>query len=185
MFYAAIFILWCVNYWSADAHTHTRAHQEAALYVHEGEDNNKFYHHPAGKWSKLAYNILHHPAFYISDLITSILLMLLAFIERPSLATEFQTFDRPQMRIMVVVRHSVTRVLPSSFPPFFLPFLPPSLSPSLPPFFLPSLLPTLLPPLPSFLPPTIMRAVLRVPPPCFVGHALMWQLFTCNLCIPR
>ena len=143
-------------------HTHTHTHQEAALYVHEGEDNNKFYHHPAGKWSKLAYNILHHPAFYISDLITSILLMLLAFIERPSLATEFQMFDRPQMRIMVVVRHSVARVLPSSIPPFFHPSLLSSFPPSFPLSFPPSLLPSLpssySPPSFTFLPPTYYNA---------------------------
>ena len=64
------------------AHTHT---QEAALYVREGEDNDKFIHHPTGRWSKLAYTIHHHPAFYISNLVTTILLLLLAFIEVPSI----------------------------------------------------------------------------------------------------
>ena len=58
--------------------------QEAALYVREGELNDKFYSHPTGQWSKLAYQILHHPVFHVFDLMLSILLMLLAIIEKPS-----------------------------------------------------------------------------------------------------
>ena len=58
--------------------------QEAALYVREGEDNDKFLSHPTGKWSKLAYKILHHPVFYVFDLLLCIMLMLLALIERPA-----------------------------------------------------------------------------------------------------
>lgn len=58
--------------------------QEAALYVREGEDNDKFYCHPTGKWSKLAYKILHHPLFHAFDLALSVLLMLLALIEKPA-----------------------------------------------------------------------------------------------------
>ena len=58
--------------------------QEAAIYIHEGEDNDKFVYHPVGKWSKLAYTILHNPIFYIIDLLVSILLMLLALIEKPA-----------------------------------------------------------------------------------------------------
>ena len=58
--------------------------QEAALYVREGELNDKFYSHPTGRWSKLAYIILHHSVFHVFDLLLSILLMLLALIEKPS-----------------------------------------------------------------------------------------------------
>jgi two pore calcium channel protein 1 len=58
--------------------------EEAALYVREGELNDKFYSHPTGQWSKLAYQILHHPVFHVFDLMLSILLMLLAIIEKPS-----------------------------------------------------------------------------------------------------
>lgn len=57
--------------------------QEATLYVREGELNDKFYSHPTGRWSKIAYKILHHPIFHIFDLTLSILLMLLALIEKP------------------------------------------------------------------------------------------------------
>jgi two pore calcium channel protein 1 len=52
--------------------------------VREGELNDKFYSHPTGQWSKLAYQILHHPVFHVFDLMLSILLMLLAIIEKPS-----------------------------------------------------------------------------------------------------
>ena len=58
--------------------------QEAALYVREGELNDKFYSHPTGRWSKLAYIILHHSVFHVFDLLLSIFLMLLALIEKPS-----------------------------------------------------------------------------------------------------
>jgi hypothetical protein len=58
--------------------------EEAALYIREGEDNDKFYSHPTGKWSKIAYKILHHPAFHVFDLALSVLLMALALIEKPA-----------------------------------------------------------------------------------------------------
>ena len=57
--------------------------QEAAIFVREGEDNAKFFHHPKDRWSKLAFFILHHPAYYITHLILTILLMLLALLETP------------------------------------------------------------------------------------------------------
>lgn len=52
--------------------------------MREGELNDKFYSHPTGRWSKLAYQILHHPVFHVFDLLLSIALMLLAVIEKPS-----------------------------------------------------------------------------------------------------
>jgi two pore calcium channel protein 1 len=57
--------------------------QEAAILVREGEENDKFFHHPKGRWSKLAFFILHHPAYYITHLIVTTLLMLLALLETP------------------------------------------------------------------------------------------------------
>ena len=65
-------------------HLYTHDLQEATIYLQEGKDNDLFKAHPQGRWSKLAYNILHHPAFYISDLVVSVLLMMLAILERPS-----------------------------------------------------------------------------------------------------
>ena len=58
--------------------------QEAAIFVREGEDNAKFFHHPKGRWSKLAFFILHHPAYYFTHLILTTLLLLLALLETPT-----------------------------------------------------------------------------------------------------
>lgn len=57
--------------------------QEAALYIHEGENNEKFASHPNGRLSKFAYHIVHSKWFYFTDFIATVLLMLLAFIEDP------------------------------------------------------------------------------------------------------
>ena len=57
--------------------------QEAALYVSEGEKDAKIYHHPVGYWSKRAFKTLHHSAYYVTHLVASVLLMLLAVIETP------------------------------------------------------------------------------------------------------
>ena len=74
--------------------------QEATLYVREGEDNDKFLSHPTGKWSKMAYKILHHPVFYVFDLLLCIMLMLLALIERPAVFS-----GTPDDKPVVTVRH--------------------------------------------------------------------------------
>ena len=57
--------------------------QDAALYVREGEDNEKFASHPNGWFSKKAYHIVHNPLFYTIDFIATVLLLLLALIEDP------------------------------------------------------------------------------------------------------
>ncbi|XP_019852736.1 PREDICTED: two pore calcium channel protein 1-like isoform X2 [Amphimedon queenslandica] len=60
-------------------------YEEAALFAKEGEDNNKFASHPNGKYSKVAYHLVHHPVVYMIDFIASCLLLGLAVIEHPSL----------------------------------------------------------------------------------------------------
>ena len=57
--------------------------QDAALYVSEGEKDAKIFHHPTGYWSKRAFKSLHHPAYYVTHLIVSVVLMLLALVETP------------------------------------------------------------------------------------------------------
>lgn len=74
--------------------------EEAALYVREGEDNDKFPYHPRGKWSRHAYTVLHHPAYYITHLTVGILLMLLALIEQPSVADKRLSED--QLRHLII-----------------------------------------------------------------------------------
>ena len=51
----------------------------------EGVENERLCHHPTDAKSFWAYNAIHHPAYYITEVIVCILLMLLAFIENPSL----------------------------------------------------------------------------------------------------
>ena len=86
---------------SSDVHSSHALPQEAALYVREGEDNHKFPYHPRGKWSRHAYTVLHHPAYYITHLIVGILLMLLALIEQPSVADKHLSEDQPRHFIIV------------------------------------------------------------------------------------
>lgn len=52
--------------------------------MQEGESDAKFYHHPGNKWSKKAFDILHHHLYYFVHFAVSILLMLLVFAEEPA-----------------------------------------------------------------------------------------------------
>ena len=77
--------------------------QEAAIFVQEGEDDEKFVHHPIDRYSKLAFKILHHPAYYITHLIVTILLMLLALAENyPTPRDGEQISDQSQLAILLV-----------------------------------------------------------------------------------
>ncbi|XP_065889561.1 two pore channel protein 1-like isoform X2 [Dysidea avara] len=60
------------------------AYQEAAIYLREGEENEKLYHHPSSVTSYWAYMVLHNPVYYIAEFAVSVLLMLLAFLEKPT-----------------------------------------------------------------------------------------------------
>ena len=66
--------------------------------MREGELNDKFFSHPTGRWSKLAYQILHHPVFHVFDLLLSIALMLLAVIEKPSVFGD-ESSERPLVSV--------------------------------------------------------------------------------------
>jgi len=58
--------------------------QEAAIYLQEGEENEKLYHHPSSAISYWAYKVLHNPVYYISEFVVSVILMFLAFLEKPT-----------------------------------------------------------------------------------------------------
>ena len=78
--------------------------QEAAIFIKEGEDNEKFNHHPKGRWSKLAFKILHHPAYYITHLIVTIFLMLLALAENyPTPRDGHQISDEARLSVLMVI----------------------------------------------------------------------------------
>ena len=51
--------------------------------MQEGVENEKLLHHPTDTKSYWAYMMIHHPVYYITELIVCVLLMLLAFLERP------------------------------------------------------------------------------------------------------
>ena len=54
------------------------------LYITEGEKNDVFLQHPKDEDGVLSYYIIHNPAYYITHLISTILLMLLALVEKPA-----------------------------------------------------------------------------------------------------
>ena len=64
--------LWELNY------------QEAAIFLQEGENNDKFYTHPRSCNALPAYQIAHHQWFKVLDLIAALGLLLLAVSERPA-----------------------------------------------------------------------------------------------------
>ena len=82
-------------------HTHTPP-QEAALYVREGEDNDKFYQHPRGKWSKRAYQVLHSTVYHVFNLCVCTLLLFLALMEHPYLGDEAKLPQGTLVSIVVV-----------------------------------------------------------------------------------
>ncbi|XP_014770199.2 two pore channel protein 1 isoform X1 [Octopus bimaculoides] len=66
---------WCLNY------------QEAAVYLQEGENNDKYDTHPSNYEALPAYQVAHNHWFHILDLFASILLLSLALCESPAVTT--------------------------------------------------------------------------------------------------
>ena len=58
--------------------------QEAAIYLQEGENNDKFYTHPGSHDALPAYQIAHNRWFHMLDLGAAVLVLLLAACERPA-----------------------------------------------------------------------------------------------------
>ncbi|CAL4124825.1 unnamed protein product, partial [Meganyctiphanes norvegica] len=61
-------------------------YHEAAIYLEEGENNDKFNSHPKDRASLPAYLVTHNHWFYSMDLAASLLLMALAIIEKPEVS---------------------------------------------------------------------------------------------------
>ncbi|GAA6077813.1 two pore channel protein 1, partial [Tachysurus ichikawai] len=59
-------------------------YQEAAIYLQEGENNDKFYTHPRNPRALSAYLFVHNHLFYLMELLTGTLLMLLSMSEAPA-----------------------------------------------------------------------------------------------------
>ncbi|CAG5133866.1 unnamed protein product, partial [Candidula unifasciata] len=62
-------------------------YQEAAIYLQEGQNNDKFYTHPQSHEALPAYQVAHNRWFYLLDLFAAICVMLLAACERPAVAS--------------------------------------------------------------------------------------------------
>jgi len=77
---------------------HIFSMQEAAIYLLEGLEDEDLDFHPTVKRSYKAYMIIHNRAYSISVFLVCILLMLLAFLEKPtfldvSVHVSLLTFD--------------------------------------------------------------------------------------------
>ncbi|XP_018116215.1 two pore calcium channel protein 1 [Xenopus laevis] len=59
-------------------------YQEAAIYLQEGKNNDKFYTHPRDSKALSAYNFAHNHMFYLLELGTGLLLLLLSLCEAPA-----------------------------------------------------------------------------------------------------
>lgn len=67
----------------ADLSWDTR-YQEAAIYLQEGKNNDKFYTHPRDPKALAAYLFAHNHLFYLLELSTGLLLLLLSLCEAPA-----------------------------------------------------------------------------------------------------
>nr|KAI8738376.1 two pore calcium channel protein 1-like [Biomphalaria glabrata] len=61
-------------------------YQEAAIYLQEGQNNDKFYTHPQSHEALPAYQVAHNHWFYMLDMFAALVVMLLAASERPAVA---------------------------------------------------------------------------------------------------
>ncbi|XP_038619513.1 LOW QUALITY PROTEIN: two pore calcium channel protein 1 [Tachyglossus aculeatus] len=59
-------------------------YQEAAIYLQEGENNDKFFTHPKDAKALAAYLFAHNHGFYLMELATALLLLLLSLCEAPA-----------------------------------------------------------------------------------------------------
>ncbi|KAK3084889.1 hypothetical protein FSP39_020847 [Pinctada imbricata] len=64
--------LWELNY------------QEAAIFLQEGENNDKYNTHPRSHEALPAYQMAHHKLFYLMDLFAALLVLFLAACEQPA-----------------------------------------------------------------------------------------------------
>ncbi|MED6258492.1 Two pore calcium channel protein 1, partial [Ilyodon furcidens] len=59
-------------------------YQEAAIYLQEGENNDKFFTHPRNPKALAAYLFAHNHLFYMMELVTGLLLLMLSLCEAPA-----------------------------------------------------------------------------------------------------
>ncbi|KAM4746175.1 two pore channel protein 1 isoform 2-T2 [Anableps anableps] len=76
-------------------------YQEAAIYLQEGENNDKFFSHPRNPKALAAYLFAHNHLFYLMELVTGLLLLMLSLCEAPAV---------PSLRLDVYV-HATLELL--------------------------------------------------------------------------
>ncbi|XP_049721476.1 two pore channel protein 1 isoform X2 [Elephas maximus indicus] len=69
---------------SPTRHNWEMNYQEAAIYLQEGENNDKFFTHPKDAKALAAYLFVHNHLFYLMELLTALLLLLLSLCEAPA-----------------------------------------------------------------------------------------------------
>lgn len=69
---------------SSFKHSWDMNYQEAAIYLQEGINNDKFFTHPKNTRALAAYLFAHNHLFYIMELLTGLLLLLLSLCEAPA-----------------------------------------------------------------------------------------------------
>ncbi|MEE6517004.1 hypothetical protein FKM82_026886 [Ascaphus truei] len=67
------------------AHSWETRYQEATIYLQEGKNNDKFYTHPREAKALSAYLFAHNHLFYLLELCTGLLLLLLSLCEAPAI----------------------------------------------------------------------------------------------------
>ncbi|XP_067087150.1 two pore channel protein 1 isoform X1 [Osmerus mordax] len=82
-------------------HSWEMNYQEAAIYLQEGENNDKFFTHPRSPKALAAYLFAHNHLFYMMELLTGLLLMVLSLCEAPAV---------PSLRLDVYV-HATLELL--------------------------------------------------------------------------
>ncbi|KAJ1073827.1 hypothetical protein K5549_007065 [Capra hircus] len=69
---------------SPTGHDWEMNYQEAAIYLQEGENNDKFFTHPKNAKALAAYLFAHNHLFYLMELSAALLLLLLSLCEAPA-----------------------------------------------------------------------------------------------------
>ena len=77
-------------------------YREAAIFLEEGENNDKFLHHPRDRESLPAYLLVHSRWFNIIDLCVSLVVLMLGFIEQDSSSNSIKILQVP-----IVVHSSI------------------------------------------------------------------------------
>lgn len=92
---------------SPPGHNWEMNYQEAAIYLQEGQNNDKFFTHPKDARALAAYLFVHNHFFYMMELLTALLLLLLSLCESPAVPVlKLQTYVHATLELfalMVVV----------------------------------------------------------------------------------